>query len=77
MFGGKYPEATSPHPSNQKRMRVPLFLVSALAYATRVHAYAFPDCVAGPLANTIVCDPPAARASALIAMFTPTTLSGG
>ncbi|KAJ7202796.1 beta-xylosidase [Mycena pura] len=58
-------------------MRVPLFLVSALAYAARVHAYAFPDCVAGPLANTIVCDPsaaPAARASALIAMFTPSEL---
>ncbi|KAF7365426.1 hypothetical protein MVEN_00415400 [Mycena venus] len=37
------------------------------------HAYSFPDCVGGPLANTTVCDTTAtatARAQALIAMFT-------
>jgi beta-D-xylosidase 4 len=41
------------------------------------HAYAFPDCVGGPLANTTVCDTSASatvRAKALIAMFTTAEL---
>ncbi|KAF7340200.1 putative exo-1,4-beta-xylosidase bxlB [Mycena venus] len=54
-------------------MRTSLFFAFALAYAAYVRAFGFPDCVNGPLANTIVCDmsaTPSARAQALIAMFT-------
>ncbi|KAJ7043883.1 beta-xylosidase [Mycena alexandri] len=52
-------------------------IAAALACAPQVHAYAFPDCVNGPLANTTVCNTsasPTTRAKALIAMFTTSEL---
>ncbi|KAF7314222.1 Glycoside hydrolase family 3 protein [Mycena kentingensis (nom. inval.)] len=50
-----------------------LLLAAAYLRHVRVRAFGFPDCVAGPLANTTVCDAsasPVDRASALIAMWT-------
>ncbi|KAJ6466495.1 beta-xylosidase [Mycena sanguinolenta] len=58
-------------------MLASFLLAFALAGATPAQAYAFPDCVNGPLNKTIVCNPSAsasARAQALIAMFTPAEL---
>ncbi|KAK7048179.1 glycoside hydrolase superfamily [Favolaschia claudopus] len=56
-------------------MLATLLLCSALAGMT--NAYAFPDCVNGPLAKTLVCNTsasPTARAKALISMFTTAEL---
>ncbi|KAJ7175430.1 beta-xylosidase [Mycena filopes] len=58
-------------------MLATLFLALALACAPQAAAYAFPDCVHGPLAKTTVCDTSASaitRAKALIAMFNTTEL---
>ncbi|KAJ7855969.1 beta-xylosidase [Mycena olivaceomarginata] len=54
-----------------------LSLLFVFALTGAVHAYSFPDCVGGPLANTTVCDTsasPTTRAKALIAMFTTAEL---
>ncbi|KAJ7505520.1 glycoside hydrolase family 3 protein [Mycena galericulata] len=59
-------------------MLAPLFsLLVVICAAPARAAYSFPDCVSGPLANTTVCDTsatPAARAKALISMFTTSEL---
>jgi beta-D-xylosidase 4 len=58
-------------------MLATFFVVFALTCAARAQTYAFPDCVNGPLAKTIVCNTsasPITRAKALIAMFNTTEL---
>lgn len=59
-----------------------LLAAATLAIAAKVALaqfnYSFPDCTNGPLKSTIVCDTnqaPAARASALIKMFTDAELT--
>jgi beta-D-xylosidase 4 len=52
-------------------------LLFVFALTGAAHAYSFPDCVGGPLANTTVCNTsasPTTRAKALIAMFTTAEL---
>ncbi|KAJ7134379.1 beta-xylosidase [Mycena epipterygia] len=58
-------------------MLTPIFITLALTYAAPAAAYAFPDCVSGPLANTTVCNTsadPITRAKAVISMFTTAEL---
>ena len=58
-------------------MLISILVVLAMTYATPARAYAFPDCVNGPLAKTTVCDTSKdsiTRATALISMFNTTEL---